>query len=123
MEALLEKQIGANQSHSANAKSDAQDGHDDANSDYIVKEGEYWNNRFRIHRLIGKGSFGQVVEATDTVKREKVAIKIIKNKTSFARQAEIEMRIVRFLNSKDPEDTKNIRMVHFLLKALADDSL
>ena len=128
MQALLEKQImGADQGHPPKTQSNTQNGYDDANSDYIVKEGEFWNNRFHIHRLIGKGSFGQVVEATDTVNQEKVAIKIIKNKTSFARQAEIEMRIVRFLNSKDPDDTKNIRTDYYFIakmaKARANDSL
>jgi len=35
-------------------------GYDDANCDYIVKNGEKWNDRYEIDSLIGKGSFGQV---------------------------------------------------------------
>lgn len=36
------------------------DGHDDANHDYIIHPGEKWNERYEIDSLIGKGSFGQV---------------------------------------------------------------
>lgn len=36
------------------------DGYDDSNYDYIIKNGERWNDRYEIDSLIGKGSFGQV---------------------------------------------------------------
>lgn len=36
------------------------DGYDDENYDYIVKNGEKWMDRYEIDSLIGKGSFGQV---------------------------------------------------------------
>ena len=36
------------------------DGFDDSNYDYIIKNGEKWNDRYEIDSLIGKGSFGQV---------------------------------------------------------------
>ncbi|MGH0186214.1 UNVERIFIED_CONTAM: hypothetical protein FKN15_034789 [Acipenser sinensis] len=35
------------------------DGYDDDNYDYIVKNGEKWMDRYEIDSLIGKGSFGQ----------------------------------------------------------------
>lgn len=35
------------------------DGYDDDNYDYIVKNGEKWLDRYEIDSLIGKGSFGQ----------------------------------------------------------------
>lgn len=37
------------------------DGYDDDNYDYIVKNGEKWMDRYEIDSLIGKGSFGQVI--------------------------------------------------------------
>lgn len=36
------------------------DGFDDDNHDYIIKNGEKWLDRYEIDSLIGKGSFGQV---------------------------------------------------------------
>jgi len=35
-------------------------GYDDENSDYIVKLGECWDQRYNVDSIIGKGSFGQV---------------------------------------------------------------
>lgn len=40
------------------------DGYDDDNYDYIVKNGEKWMDRYEIDSLIGKGSFGQVLNYT-----------------------------------------------------------
>lgn len=41
------------------------DGYDDDNYDYIVKNGEKWMDRYEIDSLIGKGSFGQVGTAAE----------------------------------------------------------
>ncbi|TPX32468.1 hypothetical protein SmJEL517_g04486 [Synchytrium microbalum] len=86
-------------------------GYDDENDDYIIHENETWNNRFKIIRLLGRGSFGQVVEAHDLHQGgndNRVAIKIIKNRRSFKAQALIEVRILEYLNAADPDDSKNI---------------
>ena len=85
-------------------------GFDDENDDYVIKQDEIWNQRFQVLKLIGRGSFGQVVEALDLLSGGKVAIKIIKNRPAFTNQAHMEIRIVKFLNSKDPEDVKNVGM-------------
>ena len=82
-------------------------GFDDENDDYRVKEGEIWQERFQILRTIGRGSFGQVVEALELSTKEKRAIKIIKNRAAFTAQAQTEMHIVRFLNERDPDDKTN----------------
>lgn len=37
------------------------DGFDDENHDYIIKNGEKFLDRYEIDSLIGKGSFGQVI--------------------------------------------------------------
>ena len=36
------------------------DGFDDDNHDYVIKNGEKFQDRYEIDSLIGKGSFGQV---------------------------------------------------------------
>jgi serine/threonine protein kinase len=94
-------------------------GWDDANNDLIIRLGEIWNDRYRINRLLGKGSFGQVVEAYDMTKRELVAIKVIKNRKAFSHQALVEIRILEFLNHHDGDDLKNIgtRLVIFAWNA------
>eukprot|EP01117_Protostelium_nocturnum_P005111 TRINITY_DN1856_c0_g1_i1.p1 TRINITY_DN1856_c0_g1~~TRINITY_DN1856_c0_g1_i1.p1 ORF type:complete len:501 (+),score=135.27 TRINITY_DN1856_c0_g1_i1:328-1830(+) len=71
--------------------------------DYEVKANEVFSDRYVIVKPLGKGSFGQVVQAFDKVNKEPVAIKIIKNKTPFYNQALIEIKILEHLNSKDPE--------------------
>jgi dual specificity tyrosine-phosphorylation-regulated kinase 1 len=40
------------------------DGFDDDNHDYIIKNGEKFLDRYEIDSLIGKGSFGQVGSST-----------------------------------------------------------
>jgi hypothetical protein len=82
-------------------------GFDDENDDYIVRENEMIQ-QYLVHRFIGKGSFGIVVKATNTLTNDVVAIKIIKNRPLFAAQAESEIEILQFLNSRRDEDAKFI---------------
>ncbi|KAL3107514.1 hypothetical protein niasHT_014231 [Heterodera trifolii] len=76
---------------------------DDENNDYIIRNGEVFNYRYRIESSIGKGSFGQVTKAYDMVEEEMVAIKIIKNKKAFYDQAQIEIRLLELMNSHNSE--------------------
>jgi len=94
------------------------EGYDDENWDYIVKSGEVFNDRFQIEKLIGKGSFGQVVKAFDRKNQEYVAIKIIKNKKPFFQQAKLEIEILEQLNGLDPHDQYNLVRLkdHFVFR-------
>ncbi|XP_019881080.1 serine/threonine-protein kinase minibrain [Aethina tumida] len=80
------------------------DGFDDDNHDYIIKNGEKFLDRYEIDSLIGKGSFGQVVKAYDHVEQCHVAIKIIKNKKPFLNQAQIEVKLLEMMNRADTEN-------------------
>ena len=80
-------------------------GWDDENYDYVVKNGELFNDRYTVSTVIGKGSFGQVVKALDNTTQEWVAIKIIKSKKPFLQQAKTEIQLLKFLNEKDVSDT------------------
>eukprot|EP00045_Choanoeca_perplexa_P012658 m.139462 g.139462 ORF g.139462 m.139462 type:complete len:647 (-) comp16088_c1_seq7:276-2216(-) len=90
-------------------------GFDDENHDYIIKIGEVWCDRYEVRGLLGKGSFGQVVEAWDKEEQCKVAVKIIKNKPAFREQADIEIRLLKLVSEKDPLDQYHmVRMIrHF----------
>ncbi|ESN96202.1 hypothetical protein HELRODRAFT_68132, partial [Helobdella robusta] len=79
------------------------DGYDDENHDYIVMHGEKWDDRYEVDSLIGKGSFGQVVRAYDTLLNEQVAVKIIKNKKTFTSQAYIEIELLKLMNNQNSE--------------------
>ncbi|KAJ3223669.1 Dual specificity tyrosine-phosphorylation-regulated kinase 1A [Clydaea vesicula] len=89
---------------------------DDQNDDYIIRPGEVWGNRFTVIKILGKGSFGQVVEAHVRGSTEKVAIKIVKNRKSFFKQALNEIKLLEHLNLRDMDDSKFIvRMKGFFL--------
>jgi serine/threonine protein kinase len=80
--------------------------------DYQVSPGELLGNgRYRVEDSLGKGSFGQVVLATDMTKVDEtgvnsftVAIKVIKNKDAFRKQAKTELKILQVMNSEDKDD-------------------
>ncbi|KAI3654616.1 hypothetical protein MP228_000670 [Amoeboaphelidium protococcarum] len=84
------------------------DGFDDADHNYIIRLDEVLNQRYRVCKVLGRGSFGQVVEAYDIEQRQRVAIKIIKNRKSFHHQGSIELKILQYLMQYDPDDSKNI---------------
>ena len=48
--------------------------------------------RYTIENRTGRGSFGQVVQAFDHYTEERVAIKIIKNRQAFFKQAQGESK-------------------------------
>lgn len=81
------------------------DGFDDDNHDYIIRNGERFLDRYEIDSLIGKGSFGQVVKAYDRDEQCFVAIKIIKNKKPFLNQAQIEVKLLEMMNSHESNGT------------------
>jgi len=93
-------------------------GWDDENYDYVVKNGELFNERYTVSTVIGKGSFGQVVKALDNTNQEWVAIKIIKSKKPFLQQAKMEIELLQFLNEKDVSDTACIVRLqeHFMFR-------
>jgi hypothetical protein len=72
--------------------------------EYQVTPGDVLGGHYKVDESLGKGSFGQVVSATDTRNGAKVAVKVIKNKDAFRRQARTEIRLLELLNKKDPDD-------------------
>lgn len=68
-----------------------------------MRIGEKFVDRYEIESLIGKGSFGQVVKAYDTIDQTAVAVKVIKNKKPFLNQAQIEVKLLELMNRHDAD--------------------
>ncbi|OQR85159.1 serine/threonine-protein kinase minibrain-like isoform X1, partial [Achlya hypogyna] len=66
---------------------------------YVPTENELLHDRYRVTgKKMGKGSFGQVLEAIDIQTSKPVAVKIIKNRKAFERQVQSEIDILEYLH-------------------------
>lgn len=86
-----------------------------SNSEYDNEQGSYIHiahdhiaYRYEVLKIIGKGSFGQVVKAYDHKNHQHVALKMVRNEKRFHRQAQEEIRILKHLRSKDRMNSMNI---------------
>ncbi|KAF7258904.1 hypothetical protein EG68_03941 [Paragonimus skrjabini miyazakii] len=93
-------------------------GFDDSQSGYIVVLNDHIAYRYEVIKVLGKGSFGQVVHAHDHLTGMNVALKIIRNEERFSKQAKEEIRILQALNEQDKENKHNIvRLLdHFIFR-------
>lgn len=89
------------------------------NCDYDNDQGSYIHiphdhvaYQYEVLKVIGKGSFGQVVKAYDHKKHMHVALKMVRNEKRFHRQAQEEVRILEHLRKQDKDNTMNI--IHML---------
>ena len=78
--------------------------YDDSKGDYGVIIGDHVDYRYEVVDVLGKGSFGQVLGCFDHKTREKVAVKIIRNKKRFHQQALVEVKILELLKDVDVDD-------------------
>jgi serine/threonine protein kinase len=78
---------------------------DDENGNYHKVTRDHLAYRYEILEVIGKGSFGQVIRATDHKTQSQVAIKIIRNKKRFHAQALVEVKILEHLRKRDHDNT------------------
>ena len=83
-------------------------GYDDDRGDYRVTIGDHIAYRYEVLAVLGRGSFGQVLKVRDGKTQEFLALKMIRNKSRFHHQAAVEVKILRFLTSKDHSNTFNI---------------
>lgn len=72
-------------------------GFDDERGDYIVIDHDHLGYRYEIMDLLGRGSFGQVLQCKDHKTGKSVAIKLIRNKKRFHHQALVEVKILENL--------------------------
>lgn len=75
---------------------------------YVFVQHDHVGYRYELLKVIGKGSFGQVVKAYDHKLNEHVALKIVRNEKRFYRQAQEEIRILEHLRKQDVHNLMNI---------------
>lgn len=85
---------------------------DDSEGHFIVREGDYVTDRYRITSLLGQGTFGKVVKCQDLTGAGEVAIKIIRAVQKYTDAAQIEIRVLRTLRDHDPAN--KYKCIHLL---------
>lgn len=81
---------------------------DNEQGGYVFLPHDHVGYRYELLKIIGKGSFGQVVKAYDHKLSEHVALKIVRNEKRFYRQAQEEIRILEHLRKQDVHNLMNI---------------
>ncbi|XP_077994181.1 homeodomain-interacting protein kinase 1-like isoform X2 [Glandiceps talaboti] len=66
-------------------------------------------NRYEVLEFLGRGTFGQVVKCWKRGTNEIVAIKILKNHPSYARQGQIEVSILARLSAENADEFNFVR--------------
>jgi len=87
-------------------------GFDDDQGSYLLVAHDHIQYRYEVIKIIGKGSFGQVIKAFDHKTQQHVALKIVRNEKRFHRQAQEEIRILEALKKQDKDN--NMNLVHML---------
>ncbi|KAG5491058.1 hypothetical protein JIQ42_00949 [Leishmania sp. Namibia] len=87
---------------------DKNDGYDDDNFHYRVVVGDHLLYRYEVVKVLGQGTFGIVLRALDHKYHCLVAVKVIKNKPNYTKQAREEIKTLELLNGDDPDDEANI---------------
>ncbi|KAJ8269307.1 hypothetical protein COCON_G00119140 [Conger conger] len=94
------------------SKLTANSGYDDDQGSYVHVPHDHVAYRYEVLKVIGKGSFGQVVKAYDHKTHQHVALKMVRNEKRFHRQAAEEIRILEHLRKQDKDAAMNV--VHML---------
>ena len=88
---------------------------DDEDGYYILQAKDQILYRFEVLKVLGKGSFAQVVSAIDHMTGLRVAVKVNRNTEIDHKFAQQEGQLLRFLMAEDPNDEHNIvRMVEHI---------
>lgn len=104
--------VGVNADKTLYNKFGQNHGFDDDRADYICVNNDHIAYRYEILAVLGKGSFGQALRCFDHKKKEQVALKIIRNKKRFHRQAVIEAKILKFIKEHGSCDKNSIVKMH-----------
>lgn len=93
-------------------------GFDDNNGSYIPVLRDHIAYRYEVLKIIGKGTFGVVLQAHDHKAQKSVALKVIRNQTRFHTQAKEEIKILTKLLENDDDDKFNVVHMydHFMFR-------
>jgi dual specificity tyrosine-phosphorylation-regulated kinase 2/3/4 len=94
--------------HSGSAPDLRNHGYDDDRGDYKVVIGDHIAYRYEVKGVLGRGSFGSVLHCIDHENGQHVAVKLIRNRRRFQKQAQIEAQILQILQREDSNDEANI---------------
>jgi len=83
-------------------------GYDDAEGSYLHVTHDHVAFRYEILRLLGKGSFGQVLKVFDHKTKQFAALKIVRNEKRFLQQAKKEVKILEHILREDEENAANV---------------
>lgn len=83
-------------------------GFDDEKGDYLVNPGEQIGYRYEVISIIDTGSFGVAVKCFDHKTKQQIALKIIRSKKSFYHQATVEVKILKYIQEHDKNDSSSI---------------
>lgn len=87
-------------------------GFDDERGDYKIETYDHIAYRYEIVKVLGSGSFGQVLLVRDHKMNTNCALKIIRNKARFHQQALIEVEILKLISEKDCNEQYSV--VHII---------
>uniref|UniRef100_A0A671UHI1 non-specific serine/threonine protein kinase n=1 Tax=Sparus aurata TaxID=8175 RepID=A0A671UHI1_SPAAU len=88
------------------------DGTETGDGDYQLVQHEVLcslKNSYEVLEFLGRGTFGQVVKCWKRGTNEVVAVKILKNHPSYARQGQIEVEILARLSSENADEHNVVR--------------
>ncbi|KAK9277354.1 hypothetical protein L1049_006896 [Liquidambar formosana] len=83
---------------------------DDKDGHYMFAVGENLTSRYKIHRKIGEGTFGQVLECWDRETKEMVAIKIVRGIKKYREAAMIEIDVLQLLGRYDKNGSRCVQI-------------
>ena len=83
-------------------------GYDDDAGTYLIVAHDHILYRYEVLKVLGKGSFGQVLKAYDHKMQTHIALKVVRNEKRFHRQAQEEVKILEHLRRQDKDNTHNI---------------
>eukprot|EP00298_Acanthocystis_sp_HF-20_P012944 c20133_g1_i3.p1 GENE.c20133_g1_i3~~c20133_g1_i3.p1 ORF type:complete len:528 (+),score=160.01 c20133_g1_i3:112-1695(+) len=76
--------------------------------DFPIKQNDIVAGRYQIVGYIGSAAFSKAVQCIDLVTGESLCLKIIKNNKDYFDQSLDEVKLIKYINSNDPDDSHHV---------------